>query len=73
MVEHEKKYLPHGVTVNEFLERLNPEELDKPQKDIVYSIIKRRTFEQGKVLKKWWVIVDAKEPDEGYKQKNRVT
>ena len=68
--EQEQEYLPHGVTVNEFLERLNPEELEKIQKDIVYSMIRRKTFEQAKVLKKWQVIVDAAELDEGYKQKN---
>ncbi len=68
--EHEQEYLPHGVTVNEFLERLDPEELEKIQKDIVYSMVRRKTFEQAKVLKKWQVIVDATELDEGYKQKN---
>lgn len=68
--EHEKKYLPHEVTANEFLERLNPEELEKLQNDIAYSMVRRKTFEQAKVLKKWQVNVDATELDEGYKQKN---
>lgn len=68
--EHEQEYLPHGVTVNELLERLDPEELEKIQKDIVYSMIRRKTFDDAKILKKWQVIVDATELDEGYKQKN---
>lgn len=38
--EHEQEYLPHGVTVNEFLERLDPEEREKIQKDIVYSMVR---------------------------------
>ncbi len=63
-------YLPHGVTVNEFLERLNPEELENIRKDIVFSMIRRKSFEEARVLKKWQVIVDATELDEGYQQKN---
>lgn len=63
-------YLPHGVTENEFLARLNPEELEKIQKDIAYSMIRRKTFDNAKVLKKWQVIIDATELDEGYQKKN---
>lgn len=37
-----KEYLPHGVTVNEFLERLDPLELEKIQADIVYRMIRRK-------------------------------
>ena len=32
MGESRKEYLPHGVTENEFLERLEPLELEKMQK-----------------------------------------
>ena len=38
MSEEKKEYLPHGVTENEFLARLNPEELEKIQKDIAYAL-----------------------------------
>lgn len=38
MGESRKEYLPHGVTENEFLERLDPLELEKMQKDIDYSM-----------------------------------
>lgn len=58
MGEDAKDYLPHGVSENEFLERLNPEE------------IRRKTFEDAKVLKKWLVIIDATELDEGFQKKN---
>ena len=59
--EDENEYLPHGVTENEFLERLNPEELDYIQRNIVYSLIRRKTFDNARVFKKWLVIVDATE------------
>lgn len=70
MGENKKAYLPHGVTENEFLEKLNPEELENIQQNIVYSMIRRKTFENARVLRKWLVIVDATELDEGYQKKN---
>ena len=63
-------YLPHGVTINELLEKLDPEELENIQKGIAYSMIRRKTFDDARVLKRWQVIVDATELDEGYKKKN---
>ena len=36
-----KEYLPHGVTENEFLERLEPTKLENIQSDIVYRMIRR--------------------------------
>lgn len=65
-----KEYLPHGVTVNEFLERLDPAELEKIQSDIVYQMIRRKTFDDAKVLGKWLVLVDGSELDEGNTKKN---
>ena len=70
MGEDAKDYLPHGVTENEFLERMNPEELEKIQKNIVYSMIRRKTFEDARVFKKWLVLIDATELDEGFQKKN---
>ena len=70
MGEDAKDYLPHGVTENEFLERLHLEELEKIQKNIVYSMIRRKTFEDARVLKKWLVMIDATELDEGFQKKN---
>ena len=52
MGESRKEYLPHGVTENEFLERLDPLELEKMQKDIAYSMIRRKSFNDARVLKK---------------------
>ena len=68
--DERQNYKPHGVTVNELLEKLNPTELEDVQKDIVYKMIRRKTFDDARVLKKWQVIVDATELDEGYQKKN---
>lgn len=65
-----KDYLPHGVTVNEFLERVSPEELEEIQKDMAYTMIRRKTFDDARVLKKWQIIIDGTELDEGYQKKN---
>ena len=68
--DKEKEYLPHYVTLNEYLERLNPKELENIQHDIVYRMIRRKTFNDAKVFKKWLVIVDGTELDEGLQKKN---
>lgn len=68
--ENRKEYLPHGVTENEFLERLEPKELENIQQNVVYSLIRRKTFDNARVFKKWLVIVDATELDEGSQKKN---
>ena len=70
MGDEAKEYLPHGVTVNEFLERLEPLELEEIQADIVYRMIRRKTFDEAKVLGKWLVLVDGSELDEGKTKKN---
>ena len=70
MGSKEKEYLPHGVTVNEFLERLDPLELEEIQSDIVYKMIRRKTFDDAKVLGRWLVLVDGSELDEGKTKKN---
>ena len=49
MGEDVKDYMPHGVTENEFLERLDPRELETIQQNIVYSMIRRKTFDNAKV------------------------
>ena len=51
--EDAKEYLPHGVTENEFLEKLNPKEFENIQQNIVYFLIRRKTFENARVFKKW--------------------
>ena len=65
-----KEYLPHHVTLNEYLERLSVEELENIRDDMVYKMIRRKTFDDAKVLKHWLVLIDGTELDSGYKQKN---
>lgn len=65
-----KEYMPHGVTVNEMLERLEPIELERIQKDLAYTMIRRKTFDSAKVEGCWLVLVDGTELDEGYQKKN---
>lgn len=57
--EPKKDYLPHAVTINEYFEKLNPEELQKIQQKQVYGLIRRKTFDGAKFRKKWLVIVDG--------------
>lgn len=71
MGKEAKEYTPHGVTLNEFLERVEPSELEKIQKDIAYKMIRRKTFDGAKVQKKRLILVDRTELDEGYQEKNR--
>lgn len=56
----ERDYLPHYVTINECLSRLDNSQLEAIRKKMIYGIIRKRSFEYGKFLgEKWVVIVDA--------------
>jgi len=56
----ERDYLPHYVTVNECLRKLDNAELEKIRKKMIYSLIRKKSFDSGKFLgKNWLVIVDA--------------
>lgn len=66
----ERDYLPHGVTLNEYLEKLNPEELQKVQQAQVYKLIRRKTFDEAKVNKKWLVIIDGTQMYSGSRKLN---
>jgi hypothetical protein len=58
--KEEKEYLPHYVTINECLEKLDPEELQKFRKRMVRKLLRKRSFENSRFLGKYWmVIVDA--------------
>ncbi len=70
MGEKEKPYLPHAVTVNEYLERLNPEELQRIQQKQVYELIRRKTFDDARFRKKWLVIVDGTQIYSGSRKLN---
>ena len=44
--------LPHYVTLNEFLERLDISELQKVRKDIIYHLSRMKTFDDARFHKK---------------------
>lgn len=53
------KYLPHHVTENDYLERLNPMELQDAIQDMVYDLIRRKSFNEAKFMGKWVIIIDG--------------
>lgn len=68
--EDAREYLPHHVTVNEYLERLEPEELEGVLYKICYESIRRKSFNEARYMKKWLVIVDGTQTYEGPVQLN---
>lgn len=56
----EREYLPHYVTVNDCLKKLDNTELEKLRKKMIYGLIRKKSFDHAKFLgKHWLVIVDA--------------
>ena len=52
--------LPHYVTVNDFLSRLDPDELSAIRTKMINALIRKRSFEKARFLNKYWlIIVDA--------------
>ena len=68
--EKSREYVPHHVTENEYLERLDPMELEEIKQDLVYHLIRRRSFEDARYKKKWLVIVDGTQLYCGQKKLN---
>lgn len=62
--------LPHHVTENEYLERLNPDELQKVIQDMVYQMIRRKSFDDAKFKKEWIIIIDGTQLYSGGRQIN---
>ena len=59
MGEELDEYLPHHVTENEYLERLNPGEIQDTIQHIVYDLIRRKSFDEAKFMGKWIIIIDG--------------
>lgn len=68
--EKRREYLPHGVTINEYLEKLEPEQLQDIQQSLVYDLIRRKTFDDARFQKRWLVIVDATQMYSGSRKIN---
>ena len=65
-----KEYLPHAVTVNEYLERLEPDELQRVLQKQVYGLIRGKAFYGARYQKKWLVIVDGTQTYSGSRKLN---
>lgn len=68
--EKDADYLPHSVTINEYLKRLKPAQLQKVIQDEVYELIRRKSFDEAKFQKKWLVVVDGSQLYSGSRQLN---
>jgi hypothetical protein len=56
----EKDYLPHYVTINECLAKLDNKELEKIRRGMIISLIRKKSFDAAKFLGgHWLVIVDG--------------
>lgn len=53
----EREFLPHYVTINDCLEKLDPKELEKLRKAMVFTLIRKKSFNEAKFLKKYWMII----------------
>lgn len=58
--KEEKEFMPHYVTINECLEKLEPEALQAFRKKMIKKLLRKRSFERARFLEKYWlVILDA--------------
>lgn len=56
----ELEELPHHDTINNFLKKLNPIDIEKIRKYMIKELFKKRCLEQYRLLDKYWTIaVDA--------------
>lgn len=53
----EREDLPHYVTINECLEKLDPRELESLRKAMIYTLIRKKSFNDAKFLGKYWMII----------------
>ena len=52
--------LPHWSSINDYLERLQPEELESIQPKLCNRLIRMRSFENSRIRNKYWqIIVDG--------------
>ena len=56
-LEEELTELPHWSTINNYLEKLNPMELEEIIPKLIYRLTRMRSFENSRVRNKYWHIV----------------
>ena len=60
MNDIEIKEIPHYVTINDCLKKLDPAELENIKNKMIYGLIRKRTFEGARLMGKYWcVIIDG--------------
>ena len=60
LCKEELEELPYWETINQYLERVEPEELQHVVNKLVYHLIRSRKFEGSRIRNKYWqVILDA--------------
>ena len=58
--DEETTDLPHWKTINDYLEKLEPSELEKIIPQLVTRLTRMRTFENSRIRNKYWhIVVDA--------------
>ncbi len=53
--EHE--FLPHYVTINEFLSKMDTGELEKLRSQMIRALLRRRKFDDARFLGKYWLVI----------------
>ena len=51
------EFLPHYVTVNEFLKKLDTRELETLRRKMIKTLLRRRKFEDARFLGKYWLVI----------------
>ena len=60
MNDTEIEEIPHYVTINDCLKKLDPAELENIKNKMIYGLIRKRTFEDARLMGKYWcVIIDG--------------
>ena len=55
VTEHE--FLPHYVTVNEFLSKMDTGELEKLRGQMIHALLRRRKFEDARLDGEYWMVI----------------
>jgi hypothetical protein len=53
----EREWLPHYVTINECLSKLNTNELEKIRKKMINALIRKKSYDDGKFLGEYWLVI----------------
>ena len=65
-----REELPHSQSLNDLLSRIKSEEIEKIRKKMVYSLIRRKSFDAAKYQKVWAVYIDGTELYHGKRKLN---